>query len=202
MTDIIAIFITFFAVIDPIGTIPVFIAVTARHSKLSRSKIAMIASLVAAAVLLFFALLGEILLNAMGVSLFAFQLAGGVILFLFAITMIFGESKPDSELKIVASESETAIFPLAIPSIASPGAMLAAVLMTSNKVHGVFDQLLTITIMLSVVAVAFTFMMLAGYLHRIMGTSGASIISRVMGLILSAVAAENILNGIKGFFNL
>lgn len=202
MNDIIAIFITFFAVIDPIGTIPVFIAVTARHSKLSRSKIAMMASLVAAAVLLFFAILGEILLNAMGVSLFAFQLAGGVILFLFAITMIFGESKPDSELKIVASESETAIFPLAIPSIASPGAMLAAVLLTSNKVHGIFDQLLTITIMLSVIAVAFTFMMLAGFLHRIMGTSGASIISRVMGLILSAVAAENILNGIKGFFNL
>ena len=80
--------------------------------------------------------------------------------------------------------------------------MLAAVLMTSNKVHGMFDQFLTITIMLLVIAVAFTFMMLAGFLHRIMGTSGASIISRVMGLILSAVAAENILNGIKGFFNL
>ena len=202
MNDIIAIFITFFAVIDPIGTIPVFIAVTARHSKLSRSKIAIIASLVSAAVLLFFALLGEILLNAMGVSLYAFQVAGGIILFLFAITMIFGDGKPDSELKIVASESETAIFPLAIPSIASPGAMLAAVLMTSNDLHGVYDQFITITIMLLVIAVAFSFMMLSNYLHRIIGISGASIISRVMGLILSAVAANNVLNGIKGFFNL
>ncbi|MEZ5481641.1 MAG: MarC family protein [Porticoccaceae bacterium] len=130
MIDIVATFIIFFAVIDPVGTIPVFIAVTNQYDDKARRKIALIATLVSAAILLFFVVAGELILTAMSVPLAAFQIAGGIVLFIFALSMIFGESKPEEELRIVEDHHDTAIYPLAVPSIAGPGAMLAAVLMT------------------------------------------------------------------------
>ncbi len=133
MIDFVATFIIFFAVIDPIGTVPVFIAVTSHFDKSERNKIALIATLVAAMILIFFVVAGELILTAMSIPLSAFQVAGGIVLFLFALTMIFGESKPDEEIKLAHNHQETAVFPLAIPSIASPGAMLAAVLLTENN---------------------------------------------------------------------
>ncbi len=101
--------------------------------KAAKSKIVLIATIVAAAILLFFVVAGELILIAMSIPLPAFQIAGGIALFLFALTMIFGESKPDEEVKLAHGHHETAIFPLAVPSIASPGAMLAAVLLTENN---------------------------------------------------------------------
>ena len=130
MIDIVAVFITFFAVIDPIGTVPVFIAVSKQFNLSEKRKIALIATGIAALVLLFFVAVGELLLNALSIPLPAFQISGGIVLFLFALDMIFGESKPDEEIKLLKTDHrETAIFPLAVPSIASPGAMLAAVLL-------------------------------------------------------------------------
>jgi len=134
MIDILAVFIFFFAVIDPIGTVPVFIAVTSRYENQVKKKIAIKATAISAAVLLFFVIAGEVILTAIDIPLSAFQIAGGIVLFLFALSMIFGESKPDEELKMVKS--------------------------------------------------------------------GASIISRVMGLILSSVAVSSILAGIKDYFAL
>ena len=126
MIDLVATFIIFFAVIDPIGTVPVFIAVTRGFDARDKRKIALIAALVASAVLVFFVVAGELILTAMAIPLAAFQISGGIVLFLFALSMIFGESKPEEELKLVASTQDQAVFPLAVPSIASPGAMLAA----------------------------------------------------------------------------
>jgi multiple antibiotic resistance protein len=114
--------------------------------------------------------------------------------------MIFGESKPDEELKSINSSNETAIFPLSVPSIASPGAMLAAVLMTENAQYTFIQQLQTTVVMLSVMIVVLVLMLASSFIHRYIGNSGASIISRVMGLILSSVAVNNILEGIKLYF--
>ncbi len=111
MNDLIATFIVFFAVIDPIGTVPVFIAVTSRHEQRITRRIAVKATLGAAMILVFFVVAGEIILTAMDIPLTAFQIAGGIVLFLFALSMIFGESKPDEEVKLATSGSETAIFP-------------------------------------------------------------------------------------------
>jgi len=135
MEDLISIFIFFFAVIDPIGTVPVFIAVTPRCSEEEKRRIAFRSTLVAFLVLLFFVVAGEYIFNAINIPLSAMQIAGGIVLFLFALTMIFGESKPDEEVKMTAGGGDKAIFPLAVPSIASPGAMLAAVLMTENGIY-------------------------------------------------------------------
>ncbi len=125
MIDFAGVFISFFAVIDPIGTVPVFIAVTRGYQKKEKIKIAFKATLAAAAILLFFVFAGGPILKAMSVPLSAFQISGGVVLFLFALSMIFGESKPEQETRLAESHNETAIFPLAVPSIAGPGAMLA-----------------------------------------------------------------------------
>lgn len=202
MSDLIATFIFFFAVIDPIGTIPVFIAVTAPYAEAERRKIALLATLFSAAILLFFVIAGEVILNAINIPLAAFQIAGGIILFLFALTMIFGESKPDEEKRSIRPGKEMAIFPLAIPSIASPGAMLGAVLMTENNRFSLIEQSQTTLMMLSVLLIVFILLMIAGMIHRFIGDSGASIVSRIMGLILSSVAVNNILSGISSYFQL
>ena len=132
--------------------------------------------------------------------LLAFQIAGGIVLFLFALTMIFGESKPDGETQMLRSVEDTAIFPLATPSIASPGAMMAVVLLTENQSHTLLDQALTSVIMLTIVAMAFGLMLIAGTISRLIGTGGASIVSRVMGLILASIAATHVLEGAKEYF--
>ncbi|ATG59206.1 MULTISPECIES: MarC family protein [Pseudoalteromonas] len=202
MNELLAIFIFFFAVIDPIGTVPVFIAVTRGEDDKFKRKVIFKAVGVSAVVLLFFVVAGELLLNAIEIPLSAFQIAGGIVLLLFALSMIFGESKPETEIKSVRDSTETAIFPLAIPSIASPGAMLGAVLMTRNEEFTWIEQLMTSSMMLAVLALVLILLLLATHVHKVIGDSGASIISRIMGLILSSVAVTNILNGIAHYFGL
>src|SRR5262245_59834352 len=108
-------FVLLWAVIDPIGTVPVFISATRRHSELERRRIARRAATVAGGILLFFIVIGEIVLKAMGVPILAFQIAGGIVLFLFALTMIFGEGKPAAEADDIQGSSDVAVFPLATP---------------------------------------------------------------------------------------
>lgn len=202
MNDLVAIFVFFFTVIDPIGTVPVFVAVTSGYEEQIKRRIAIKATLVSAMILVFFVVAGEVILTAMDIPLSAFQVAGGTILFLFALSMIFGESKPEEELKLAKTRTETAIFPLAVPSIASPGAMLAAVLLTENNRFNFWEQAQTTSIMLFVLLIVLMLMLGASRVHRIIGDSGASIISRVMGLILASVAAASVLAGIKQYFAL
>lgn len=202
MQEFIATFIFFFAVIDPIGTVPVFIAVTRPYQIEDKRKIAVKATLTSALILIFFVVAGEIILTSIEIPLAAFQIAGGIVLFLFALTMIFGEGKPEEEIKMVRKSSETAVFPLAVPSIASPGAMLAAVLLTENHRFNLLEQAITAASMICVLLVAMILMLAASKVHRLIGDSGASIISRVMGLILASVAVANVLAGIKAYFSI
>ena len=202
MIDFIATFIFFFAVIDPIGTVPVFVAVTRQHDDRDRRKIALVATVASAAILLFFVVAGEVILTAMAIPLPAFQIAGGIVLFLFALSMIFGESKPDQEVKLATSGNQTAIFPLAVPSIAGPGAMLAAVLLTENARYNLWEQAQTAATMLSVLLIVYVLMLGSAWINRLIGDSGASVVSRVMGLILASVATNNTLAGITEYFGL
>ncbi|WP_413698930.1 MarC family protein [Psychromonas sp. KJ10-10] len=202
MIDYLAVFITFFAVIDPIGTVPVFIAVTKSYDQKTKRRIALLATVVVAFVLLFFVIIGEIILQALSIPLSAFQISGGIVLFLFALNMIFGDSKPEEEIKsLQVSHKDTAIFPLAVPSIASPGAMLGAVLLTKNSVFSILEQLQTAMVMLSVLLVVYLLMLLSGLISKFIGTSGASVISRVMGILLSAIATTNILTGLSDYYH-
>lgn len=202
MIDFVATFIVFFAVIDPIGTVPVFIAVTNHFEPKARRRIALVATITAAGILVFFVIAGEIILTALSIPLPAFQIAGGIVLFLFALSMIFGESKPDEEVRLAEDHHETAIFPLAVPSIAGPGAMLAAVLLTENARFSIWEQAQTAAVILLVLAVVYVLMLGAGWINRMIGNSGASVVSRVMGLILASVATTNALAGFQAYFKL
>lgn len=202
--DILERFVTLWVVVDPIGTIPVFIAVTAGMTAASRRTTALLATAVSIGVLLFFLVLGQILIDALGISLLSFQVAGGIILFLFALTMIFGESKAEADVHSAEGDKtmpkdtrpSPAIFPLAVPSIASPGAMLAIVLLTDNNQFEIVDQMLTGAIMVGVLVIAYIFMLLAEPIIRIIGNSGAAVISRVMGMILASVAIDAVLSAL------
>lgn len=192
-------FVVLWAVIDPIGSIPVYLAKTVRLSIEDRRKIARNAILISAGILLFFLVMGQWLLDAMQIPLSAFQIAGGLVLLLFALSMIFGESKPDQEIKMKSNISELAVYPLAVPSIASPGAMMAVVLLTDNHRYSFSDQVVTTIIMLSVLLITYLLLLAANRIQHLIGNAGAAIISRVMGLILCAVAINNILIGLRDF---
>ena len=188
-------FVTLWVVIDPIGTVPVFLAATAGLKSAQRRAVALRATLVAAGILLFFLIFGQFLLEAMSISLVSFQIAGGIVLLLFALTMVFSEPKWTQELETIPRDHmQSAIFPLAIPSIASPGAMLAIVLLTDNNRFSVGDQVTTAIILASVLLVALLFMLVASPIHKVIGDSGESIISRVMGMVLATVAVDAVLS--------
>ena len=131
-------------VIDPIGTVPVYLFATAGVPARLHRRFAVRAVLIAAIVLMAFLVGGQVVLETLGLRLGAFQIAGGIVLFLFALTMIFGDSKPAQE--IVEAERDHlsgAVFPLAMPSIASPGAMLAVVVLTDNHRAAIAEQAVT-----------------------------------------------------------
>ena len=193
-------FVVLWAVIDPIGSIPVYLTKTVGLSVEDRRKIARKAVMISAGILIFFLIAGQALLEAMQIPLTAFQSAGGLVLLLFALTMIFGEGKPEQEIKLSSNLNELAVYPLAVPSIASPGAMMAIVLLTDNHRFSLFDQTMTTLIMLSVLLITYLLFLAANRIQRWIGNTGAAVISRVMGLILAAVAINNMLVGIRDFF--
>jgi|TARA_B100001964_G_scaffold231557_1_gene286319 multiple antibiotic resistance protein len=195
-------FVVLCVVIDPIGSVPVFLASTNTLSSKERKITAFRAVLFAAIVLLFFLVLGQLILEAMDISISAFQIAGGLVLLYFGFTMIFGESKPESEMNMKDSKVDVAIFPMAVPSLASPGAMMAIVLLTENETFTFMNQFITALVMIFVLLIAWVLLLAASKIQKVIGDSGAAIISRVMGLILAAVAVDSILEGLVVYFNL
>lgn len=193
----------FWAVIDPIGTVPIFLRETRGLDAKAGRRLAGQAVGFAALVLVFFVVAGQLLLEAMGVSLEAFRIAGGILLFLFSLTMVFGEGKPSAELKLAkAAGPGRAIYPLAMPSIASPGALLAAVLLTDNHRHAWASQAVTTLVMLSVLAATWLLLLAARPLQKLIGVAGTEIVSRIMGLLLASLAAQEVLLGIARFFRI
>lgn len=136
----------------------------------------------------------------MDVSLDAFQISGGVILFLFALTMIFGDGKPESEKHLIKDYKHVTIFPVAIPSIASPGAIMAVVLMTDNTVYSIQQQAMTTVLVFVVITITCLLLLIANKVKERVGDYGITVVSKIMGLILASYAVQSILSGLKGFF--
>ena len=189
--------ITLIVVIDPVGSIPVFLfAVQEVPSHLHR-RFALRAVAIAALVLMAFLIGGQLLLETLGLRLGSFQIAGGMILFLFAMTMVFGESKPAREIEEAERDHLAgAVFPLAMPSIASPGAMLAIVILTDNHTASLADQAITAGLLMVVLLLTLVLLLAASAVHRVIGSTGASVISRVMGIVLATIAVDSILGGL------
>ncbi len=201
MTEIITTILFLIAVIDPVGSVPVYLEATKNFDDYHKKKIAARASVIAFLILLFFILIGQIILEGMAVSLDAFQISGGVILFLFALTMIFGDGKPAREKNQITDYKHVTIFPLAIPSLASPGAIMAVVLMTDNHTYTLQQQAITTGLVALVIFLTWLLLLIANRVQKNIGQYGITVISKIMGLILASYAVQSILNGLKEFFN-
>jgi multiple antibiotic resistance protein len=202
MQDRINDFVTMFVVIDPIGTLPIFLAATATLKPDIRRRTAILAVLFAFGTLLFFIAAGQYLLEAIGIPLRAFQIAGGIVLFVFALSMALGDDTETEKRRGRVDPIAVAINPIAIPAIAGPGAMLAVVLLTDNDRVNVVDQVVTSASLAAVLAVQLVILLLAGPIARVIGAGGANIIRRVMGIVLAAVAANMTLSAVADWLSL
>ncbi len=189
-------FVTLLVVIDPVGTIPVYLYAVRYVPRRLHRRFAIRAVAIATLVLLAFLVGGQVVIETLGLRLGSFQIAGGIILFLFALTMIFGDSKPAQEIAEAERDHLSgAVFPLAMPSIASPGAMLAIVILTDNHRYSVAEQSVTAGLLVLVLVLTLALLFAASFIHRLIGNTGASIISRVMGIVLATIAVDAVLSG-------
>lgn len=188
------------AVIDPLGSVPVYLEATKHFDKKHKKKIAIRASVIAFLILLFFIVIGQFILEGMNVSLNAFQISGGVILFLFSLTMIFGDGKPEMEKHLIKDYKHVTIFPVAVPSIASPGAIMAVVLRTDNHIYSIQQQAFTTLLVMVVIFLTCLLLLAANVVKYHIGEYGITVISKVMGLILASYAIQSILTGLQEFF--
>lgn len=199
--DIARSFLILFATIDPIGTLSIFVGVTAAVPAAERAKIAVRSVSIGGAVLLGFLVAGQVLLQGLGVGLSAFQLSGAIVLFLFGLQMIFGSGAASGQTRPEAGH-DLAVFPLAIPSIASPGSILAIVVLTDNHTFSVADQAVTAVLLGVVLAITLALLLTATRIHRLIGHSGANIMIRIMGILLCGLAMELFLEAISKEFGL
>jgi multiple antibiotic resistance protein len=193
-------FATAFTIIDPIGMIPMTLAATSRVSPERRNQIVDQAVIVAAGVMLFMGVVGRVILEYLGITLPAFMIAGGILLFLIAIDMLFARptrAKATHEEEKEAAEMENpAVFPLAVPMIAGPGT-IATVLLLVNLSHG--DRLnFSVVAAAYAVALIVTWLCMRGsaLLLRVIGTTGINVVTRLLGIILAALAVQFVVNGL------
>jgi multiple antibiotic resistance protein len=193
---------TFFATIGPLDVAAVFAALTAGETSQHKLLMAIRGTLVAAIILVIFALVGEMLLAGLGISLAALRAAGGILLLLIGIEMVFarssgGISTTDEEEREATSKKDISVFPLATPLIAGPGAMGAAILLMANEEGDVAGQMAVVAALLAVLFFTFITLLIAGKIQHVLGVIGTQVITRVMGVLLSALAVQFIFDGIR-----
>jgi multiple antibiotic resistance protein len=184
-------FVTLFLVVNPIAVLPVFLAVAGPLERKVQRKIAYSAVAVSFGVLVFFIFAGGFLLKRLGISLVAFQISGGIVLFALAMAMVRGESFVSHSG--IGSHIALAVYPLAIPKIAGPGSMLTVVLLSDDDRFNVLEQLATVGVLAVVMAIQLALLLAAGPISRVIGEAGAAVIGRVMGILLAALAVNLVL---------
>jgi multiple antibiotic resistance protein len=196
--------VTFLVIIDPPGCAPIFASLTRGTSAEHRRAMAIRSSLIAWAILMFFALLGRPLLHGLGISLASFRIAGGIMLFFIALDMVFERRTERREKRAVAIEGtpeaeDISVFPMAIPMISGPGSIASAMLWVSRA-----DDVLAVAIVLAaitvVMLVTLVTLLAAGPLMRLIGEKVEAMITRILGVILAALAAQFVIDGLKQSF--
>jgi multiple antibiotic resistance protein len=196
--------VTFLVIIDPPGCAPIFAGLTRNASPAHRRAMAVRASLIAWAILMFFALLGRPMLHALGISLASFRIAGGVMLFMIALDMVFERrtqrrENRASEIEGTPEAEDISVFPMAIPMIAGPGSIASAMLWVSRT-----ERPTEIAIILAAISVVIVLTLLAllaaGPIMRLIGEKLEAMITRILGVILAALAAQFVIDGLKQSF--
>ena len=195
--------VTLLVTVDPLGLAPVFVVLTTGMAGSARRQTAIRATMVAAGVLVAFALIGEPLIGFLGISLPAFKISGGLLLFAIAFEMIFGlrMERKTSAAQNVANRDETshvAVFPLAIPLISGPGAISATILLASRAPSALATVMLLVTILL-VIGACLAIFMVADRAERLLGETGRIVVSRLLGLLLAALSVQFVADGIMAF---
>lgn len=193
---------TFFATMAPLDIATLFAAMTGGSTTAQRRSMAIRGVLIGASILLTFALIGEILLTSMGITLAALRAAGGILLLLIGIDMVFarssgGTSTTDEEAQEAVSKTDISVFPLATPLVAGPGTMGAAILLMANQGGDFTGQAVVIGSLLAILLLTFISLLLAGKIHQLLGVTGMHVITRIMGFLLSALAVQFIFDGIR-----
>ena len=193
-------FVLYFVVIDPIGTTPLFLVVTKGLNAKDKNKVAFEGVLIATIVLLFFAFFGNYVLKYLGISFPSFTIAGGVILFLIALEMLFDIRSERKKRSINDKRDKISIFPIAIPLLAGPAA-ITSVILTISQAEGSYSLLIiNIICLISVMLVSFVILRVFTKFQKFINEKIINIFSRVIGIILAALSIQYILDGIKSFF--
>ncbi|MEB3290112.1 MAG: MarC family protein [Leptolyngbya sp.] len=191
-------FLTLFVVIDPVGLAPLYLALVQDRSEEEQSQIAVRAVLVSAGILLAFGLTGAYVLHNLGISLQAFQIAAGVLLFKIALDMIFihQERETPAEAEEAEARQDVSVFPLAIPLIAGPGS-LASILVLSREATNYYLGLSVVLAAAAVVIIlCYVFLLLSQSLAKVLGRIGINVVTRVLGVLLAALAVQYMLDGL------
>lgn len=201
---------TLWAVFDPISHLPLFIGATPNFTNQERRRAAVISVLMAFVILAVFGFIGQFLLAAMGISLLSFQIAGGIVLFLFAVSMVLGDnshalSAPAKRGNAAARRDavmKVAVFPLATPIIAGPGGMLTIVLLMDNNRYSHMEQLQTLGALATALSGMLVIFLAGDWIERVTGSGVTQLLRRIMGLLLSALAVNLVLSAVAAWLKL
>ncbi len=198
-------FITLFVVIDPPGCAPIYAGLTKGATQAQRTSMAIRASVIASTILLFFALLGEELLDALHIDLDSFRIAGGLMLFFIAFEMVFEKRQQRREEradKVTADKVEdVSVFPMAMPMLAGPGA-IAAIMLLMNEADTPTDTLVVLGALGAVLLITALALVAAGPIIKLLGDRVEAVITRLLGVLLAALAAQYVIDGLKGSFGI
>lgn len=202
LNTLIVSFTTFFALVGPVETAGMFAGLTVSNTPAERRAQAIKGACFATIILLVFALFGNALLSYMGITLPALRTAGGILLLLMAIDLVFSRhsgatTTTDDENIEARAKTDISVFPLATPLLAGPGAIGAAILLTADTTGDVTQMSAVITALIAVQVVALVLLLAATQVHRILGVTGLNVVSRVMGILLAALAVQFIFDGIS-----
>jgi multiple antibiotic resistance protein len=195
---VLATFVTFFVTLNPIESAAFFSALTHGATHAYRRRMAIKAAMVATGLMLGFALFGDDLLRVMGITLPSVRISGGILLMLVSIDVVFGRGVAASgAVSATGERADISVFPLATPVIAGPGAIAAAIVRSSEVENGLLGTGVVIALILFVMALTLAAMLSSTAIHRVLGETGMSVVTRILGILLTALAIEMILTGIK-----
>lgn len=193
-------FVTLFVIIDPIGLTPIFLALTQGSSPRERRSIALRSAVTATFLLALFTLFGEAVLGFAGISMAAFRVAGGVLLFLTALDMLFERrtKRRENQGEEAVEVEDPSIFPISIPLIAGPGSIATVILLAGQK-PGFEGFALVMGVVVAVIIVMLAMFLASGFLERLLGKTGINVVTRLLGMLLAALSVQFVLDGLRDF---
>ncbi len=195
--DLVTTFVTLFVIIDPIALLPIFISLTDGWDARARNALALRGVLVASIVLAVFGIAGEGLLGAIGIGMPAFRIAGGILLFIIALEMLF-EKRTARREKSAESDSDPSVFPVAVPLLAGPGAITSMILLMEPQQSNLPGQAAVLGVLAAVMAINYAALLLSGPIGQVLGRTGINVVTRLLGMLLAALAVQFVVDGIKG----